>query len=516
MQGKKHYSEKLFKQFQLSDRVPEDNFYRKLKGLLDLHWLYKATKKYYGTEGQQSIDPVVFFKLILIGYLENLGSDRRIISTVSMRLDMLYFIGYDIDEQPPWHSTLSRTRQLYGEELFKELFRQILKQCIDQGMVAGRRQAMDSAPVKANASMDSLVEKEVMEDAGHYADELSKEDEQEQQNKNDDDATTVSASRNKSVQQHHEWKAKAYKDQPGAKDERSKFVSNHTHYSTTDGDARVSVKPGKPRQLNYLAQISVDTAHHVITQIQSDYADKKDSQCLPSLLSNTIRNLKEEGLQIEEVLADAGYSSGEALQALEDNQITGYIPNFGQYKSSREGFTYNKENDEYTCSRGFKLPYKKTYASSAGYWMRHYRSSRKDCMPCPLRTTCIGEVGKEKKIEDTVDKPLYDRMHQRLQTNYAKRMKKIRQSTVEPVLGTLINYLSMRRVNTRGIKQANKCIMMAAVAYNLKKLLNWQSKKVQTSVKALQKVVSASIFKLSAFLFCHNSKKQMQPVVILL
>jgi len=114
MQGKKHYTEQLFKSFQLSQRVPEDNFYRRLKGLLDLHWLYKETKKYYGTEGQQSIDPVVFFKLMLIGYLENLGSDRRIINTVSMRLDMLFFIGYDIDEPLPWHSTLSRTRQLYG------------------------------------------------------------------------------------------------------------------------------------------------------------------------------------------------------------------------------------------------------------------------------------------------------------------------------------------------------------------------------------------------------------------
>jgi len=80
--------------------VPKDNFYRRLKTILDLHWLYKATKKYYGTEGQQSIDPIVFFKLMLIGYLENLGSDRRIINKVSMRLDMLFFVGYDINEHP--------------------------------------------------------------------------------------------------------------------------------------------------------------------------------------------------------------------------------------------------------------------------------------------------------------------------------------------------------------------------------------------------------------------------------
>jgi transposase len=515
MQGKKPYTEKLFTHFQLSDRVPAENFYRKLKAALDLQWLYKATKTYYGTEGQQSIDPVVFFKLILIGYLENLGSDRRIINMVSMRLDMLYFIGYDIDEPLPWHSTLSRTRQLYGEEVFRELFKNVLKQCIDKGMVAGKRQVMDSAPVKANASMDSLVVKEVLEDGADYLNTLQNEErESDHDDDKNDDSTTVSASRNKSVQKHHDWKAKAYKDQPGGKHDRSKFVSNHTHYSTTDTDARVSVKPGKPRQLNYLAQISVDTAHHVITQIQSDYADKKDSQCLPSLLTNTINNLKEQGIQIEEVLADAGYSSGEALQAIEDRNITGYIPNFGQYKPSREGFTYDKENDRYTCSRGVHLPFKKIITTSLGYKMKVYRSSSKDCGKCPLRSVCIGKSD-FKKIDDTVDKHLYDRMHARLQTSYAKRMKKIRQSTVEPVLGTLINYLSMRRVNTRGIQQANKCMLMAALSYNLKKLLKWQNKNVQANVKTLQKTVSGWIFKLTCLVFYYNTKKQLQLRVLL-
>lgn len=370
MQGKKQFTEKLFTNFQLSDRVPEDNFYRRLKTVLNLQWLYKATKKYYGTEGQQSIDPVVFFKLMLIGYLENLGSDRRIINTASLRLDMLYFIGYDIDEPLPWHSTLSRTRQLYGEGLFKQLFKDVLKQCIDKGMVAGRRQVMDSVAVKANASMDSLVEKQILDDSAVYVDELSDEEPGDSDQGDDptDNSKTVSAARNKAVQLHHQWKAKAYKDMPrgksldkGDESSRPKFVSNHTHYSSTDPDARVSVKPGKPRQLNYAAQVSVDTAHHVITHIQTDHADKRDSQCLPSLISNTITILCEQGLQVEQVYADAGYSSGEALQSLEDNNITGYIPSFGQYKPSREGFSYDKDNDRYTCSRGVHLPFKKNH-----------------------------------------------------------------------------------------------------------------------------------------------------------
>ena len=143
MQGRKAFEEKLFTNFQLSEHVPPDNFYRRLKEILDLRFLFKTTAPYYGTEGQESIDPVVFFKLILVGYLENLGSDRRIINTASMRLDILYFIGYNIDEPLPWHSTISRTRQLYGEEVFLQLFRKVLSMCVRKGMVRGKRQAVD-------------------------------------------------------------------------------------------------------------------------------------------------------------------------------------------------------------------------------------------------------------------------------------------------------------------------------------------------------------------------------------
>lgn len=110
MQGKKTYQEKLFTSFQLSDRVPEHNFYRQLKSILDLDYLYELTASFYGSSGQKSIDPTVFFKLCLVGYLENIISDRKLIDHCSMRLDILFFLGYDIDDELPWHSTISRTR----------------------------------------------------------------------------------------------------------------------------------------------------------------------------------------------------------------------------------------------------------------------------------------------------------------------------------------------------------------------------------------------------------------------
>lgn len=476
----------------MSNRVPEDNFYRRLRDELDLSFLYKETGSYYGAEGQKSIDPTVFFKLILVGYLENLNSDRRIIAHAAMRLDILYFIGYDIDEELPWHSTLSRTRQLYGEEVFLSLFRKVLSLCVAKGMVSGKRQAVDSAFVKANASMDSLIEKEVFNDAGMYADELAA----------NDDNKKVAFSKKRQIATRHAWQADNY-DNPGSdarkdrldedgKPIRPKFVSNDTHYSSTDPDARVSVKPGKPRQLNYSAQTSVDTAHHVITNIMADYSDKKDSQSLGAIVKQTRQNLEENDLQIEELLADTGYSSGAALQVLEDNDIIGYIPNHGRYKAERDGFTYHADGDYYQCRQGIKLPYK--YATKA---YKHtsptktYSSSAKDCMACPFKEYCIGPKYSFKQISVTTDKPLYDKMHQRLQTPKAKRMKKLRSSTVEPVLGTLLNFMGMRRTWTRGIKGANKFMIAAAIAYNLRKWLHFKPAKTKTQAKAMAKPLAS-------------------------
>ncbi len=126
MQGKKVYQEKLFTSFQLSHKIPENNFYRRLKQTLKLSFLYKETNRYYGSCGQKSIDPVVFFKLSLVGYLENIISHRQLIDFCSMRMDILYFLGYDIDDEFPWHSTLSRTKQLFPEEVFEKVFERIL------------------------------------------------------------------------------------------------------------------------------------------------------------------------------------------------------------------------------------------------------------------------------------------------------------------------------------------------------------------------------------------------------
>ena len=469
MQGRKNYQEKLFIKFQLSDHVPADNLYRRLNEIIDFRFLYDSTARYYGKEGQKSIDPVVFMKLILAGYLENMRSDRQIVETLRLRLDIRYFIGYDLEEALPCHSTLSRTRKLYGEHVFKELFKKVLKQCIVNGMVSGRRQAIDSVYIKANAAMDSMLEKAILADVDTYSRELD-------ENEEEPAAIVIELTSQKKDNEKKDIDP-AKKSHPTAK----------THYSPVDPDARLSTKKGKMPDLNFLGQVGVDTASHIITHVQAFSADKKDNQCLPGVLAQLVSNLKENDMAVQEVVADTGYSSGKALKVLEAMGITGYIPNTGTFHLEHEGFIYHTEGDYFECKNGKKLTYLATYKEK-----KRYRITRKHCLGCPFKDTCIGKK-QEMALNETIYKPYFERMHERMQTRKASRLMKKRQSTVEPVIGTLVGYRAIKKVNSRGIDQANKCLTMAAIAYNIKKLLNFKPRYICDNINELKKEISTGI-----------------------
>ena len=492
MQGKKDYQEKLFAHFQLSERIPKHNFYRRLKGVLDLNFLYPLTKKYYGESGQKSIDPVVFFKLCLVGYLENIISDRQLIAHCSMRLDILYFLNYDIDDLLPWHSTISRTRQLYPQKIFEDVFTKVLTMCVEKGMLSGHTQAIDSAPIKANASMDSLELKVPQAELQDYLNsirhisamdkkkpirkaKINKATKQQQEITANSRELQAIKSRNK------KWR-KDQDQRPGAGNKGSKYTSNKTHYSPTDPDARISVKPGKARKLNYMSQLSVDTAHHVITDIHAYHAHKKDNQYLQDITKRLKNRLHQQGLIWRNCVADTGYSSGENYAFLEQEGLQSYIPPHGTYKGGPEGFTYNKVEDHYLCPQGNEVPFKKVFNDyRTGTKKKEYRISSKICKGCPIKRQCLGQTAQEKKFSVTYYREEYERNNTRVNSKRGRYMKSKRQSTVEPVFGTLTQFMGLRKINTIGIKQANKVMHMAAIAYNLKKYLKFISKSVQTN-----------------------------------
>ena len=499
MQGKKTFQEKLFNQFRLSERVPGDNFYRRLHSAIDLNFLYKATEKFYGLSGQKSIDPMVFFKLCLVGYLENITSDRKLIAHCSMRLDILYFLGYDIDEELPWHSTISRTRQLFPEDVFEFVFTKVFELCVAVGMVAGHTQAIDSAPVKANASMDTLELKVPEEDLENHLRQLrniSHRDKhkplrQSKENKADKGQQILSATNNE-LQAIKSRNAKWAKDQdarPGAGAKGSRYTSNKTHYSPTDPDARISVKPGKARKLNYLSQLTVDTANHVISDIKAYHADGKDSQHLPDIVKRVKQRLWKSELVWENCVADTGYSSGENYAFLETIGLKSFIPAHGTYKGGPNGFTYQEKDDYYICPQGKIIPFKKVFIEKkSNTKKKEYRGSKQLCLDCPIRTSCLGKSAQEKKFTVTYYRSEYERNIARVESDQGRYMKGKRQSTVEPVFGTLTQFMGLNKVNGIGIKQANKCMQLSAIAYNLKKYMRFIKKRTKSGAAAMQPI----------------------------
>lgn len=237
-------------------------------------------------------------------------------------------------------------------------------------MVKGSTQAIDSAPVKANASMDSLelkVPEQELE--AHLAEirHISHRDKEAfrkaKENKAIKTQQSITASKQEldSISARNKNWSKNQDQRPGAGNKGSRYTSNKTHYSPTDPDTRISVKPGKARKLNYSSQLSVDTGHHVITDIKAYHADGKDNQYLEDIVNRVDQRLWKLGFKIENILADTGYSSGEVYAYLERKGINSYIPPHGTYKGGPDGFNYHKEADHYICPAGEIIPFKKVF-----------------------------------------------------------------------------------------------------------------------------------------------------------
>ena len=125
--------------FRLSKRIPKDHPLRKLRKLLNLDFLYTELSNKYGKRGNVSVPPPVLMKMMLLLVLYNVRSERELIRTIPLRLDWLWFLGYDLDDEIPHHSVLSKARKRWGEEIFEDLFKRILFQAMESGLVDGEK-----------------------------------------------------------------------------------------------------------------------------------------------------------------------------------------------------------------------------------------------------------------------------------------------------------------------------------------------------------------------------------------
>src|SRR3954447_24030895 len=140
----------------LEDLIPPDHFYRHLERTLDLGFVRDLVREAYADSGRPSIDPVIYFKLQLILFFEGLCSERQLLQVVADRISLRWYLGYDLTEPLPDHSSLSRIRERYGLDIFRRFFETVGERCVAEGLVWGQELYIDATKVAANASLDSL------------------------------------------------------------------------------------------------------------------------------------------------------------------------------------------------------------------------------------------------------------------------------------------------------------------------------------------------------------------------
>src|SRR5215210_1632290 len=147
----------------LQELVPKNNFYRRLEATLDLSFVRDLVRDCYASSGRPSVDPVVFFRLQLVMFFEDIRSERRLMEVAADRLSIRWYLGYDLNEPLPDHSSLTRIRERYGLQVFRRFFERIVQKCLEAGLVWGEELFFDSTKVRANADVDSLRSRSITE-----------------------------------------------------------------------------------------------------------------------------------------------------------------------------------------------------------------------------------------------------------------------------------------------------------------------------------------------------------------
>src|SRR5438094_502540 len=156
LMGSKAIEPKLYLSFSLDAAVPANHIVRRLAAAVDFGFVRSLTKQHYSTTGQPSVDPVVLFKLWLLGYLFNIRSERRLCEEASLNLAWRWFLGYELDEALPDHSVLTKARRRFGTRVYELFFKRIVQLCEQRGLVQGDVLFIDSTLSDANAARDTL------------------------------------------------------------------------------------------------------------------------------------------------------------------------------------------------------------------------------------------------------------------------------------------------------------------------------------------------------------------------
>jgi len=443
MMGQHDRSEALFYYFRLEDQVPETHLLRLIDKYISFEFVRQQLKDSYSETGRPSIDPELLLRILLIGYLYGITSERKLIEELRMHLAWRWFTGLGFDQEIPHHSTFSKNRhgRFQGSKLFERLFEQIVRQCVEAGLVQGDNLSVDGSFVEANASKQSRVPREQLAEAAQVK---------------------------RNVRQ--------YLEELEEKNPTEEPVHEQEQVSTTDPDSTYATKGGTPARLGYYDNYLVDNHSCVIVGVQGTAA--RMSQETVAAQDMIARFAQWQGREPASVAADTTYGNGEFLQWLADRSITPYMrtrdsihrknsPFYGP-----ERFTYQPESNSYLCPAGEQLNYG---GRSARNRTHVYIGTRKRCGACALKAQCTSGVFRYLAIH--MDEPARQRARELVNTpEFAKAQRQ--RKKVEALFAELKNQIGLRRLRLRRLKFVQEQFLLAAAAQNIKRLVRFLSQPI--------------------------------------
>jgi transposase len=440
MMGQHDRSEALFYYFRLEDQVPETHLLRLIEKHISFAFVREQLKGSYSESGRPSIDPELLLRILLIGYLYGIGSERNLVEELRMHLAWRWFTGLGFDQEIPHHSTFSKNRhgRFQESKLFEELFEQIVRQCVEVGLVQGQHLSVDGSFVEANASKASRIPREQLGEA---------------------------------AQVHHT--VRQYLQELEQQNPVEEPVHEQDQVSTTDPDSTYATKGGTPARLGYYDNYLVDNASCVIVGVQATAA--RMSQETVAAQDMLTRFAHWQGREPESVAADTTYGNGEFLQWLAELEITPYMRTRDSIHRKRspyfgpERFTYEPEHDRYICPAGQPLNYGGRVHRNRAY---NYIGTRKRCGACSQRPQCTSAAFRSLIIHR------YESARQRARElantpEFAKAQGQ--RKKVEALFAELKNQIGLRRLRLRRLKFVREQFFLAAAAQNIKRLVRFLS-----------------------------------------
>jgi transposase len=462
----------------LEELVPKDNFYRHLEATLDLSFVRELVRDCYASSGRPSVDPVVFFRLQLVMFFEDIRSERQLMEVAADRLSVRWFLGYDLNEPLPDHSSLTRIRERYGLQTFRRFFERIVELCVGAGLVWGKELYFDATRVEANASLDSMRSRSLMEHGleEHLAG-IFPEEAQPIESANTPKPTAVGPA-GQEGQALSEANARQHRWLAGAGRQQREVVRwgysrlADLQASATDPDASpMQCKKKGASRLGYLTHYVVDGGRaRVILDVLVTPAEVTENLPMLELL---FRSRFRWRLRPHSVTGDAAYGTIENVAAVEKAGIRAYIalpkhdergPLFGKNE-----FTYDAEKELYICPQGETL-----HRKGHDYKQRSIRYAAKPsaCNQCPLKTRCT-KSKKGRWVRRSFEEEYLQRVRGYGDTEpYRKALRK-RQVWVEPLFGEAKDWHGARRFRLRTLENVNAEALLIAAGQNVKRLLTF-------------------------------------------